>query len=915
MKNGLTLLLLVATVCTLAAQKKSLDHPDFAIWKTIEKPKLSPDGRWAAYVLQPGEGDPRLVVYDAWEDRSREFERADDAAVSADSRFVVFRIHPHQDTLQAQRRRKVKKDDLPKDTLGIYDLSSGLLEKIPHVQSFQLPEKWSGRLAYHLEPAPRDTTRADTVRAEEQDPPKLKKENKENGTRLVLRDLNTGSEDTVGYVVGYVHAEEGARWLLQSTGDDSTFLAGVYRYDSSGLSPLFRQKGKYGQLTLSKDGARAAFVADLDTTDARIRPYALYHWSEELDTARLAAGVEAGFLPAGWLISQHGKLIFSKDGSKLFFGVAPPPILQDTSLLEEEIVNVEVWAYTDTRLYTQQEVQLEQDKKRSYRSVFHTGPGRSVQLGSEAVPEVETGNEGNAPVALGYNAEPYRREISWAGYPECKDLYLIDVETGERKLLAERVCGNPAFSPGARYVYWYSSPDTAWFAYSVEEESLRQITDNREVPFFDERNDVPDHPSPYGIAGWLENDRAVWIYDRYDIWEVDPTGKAQPRNLTGLREVELTARYVRLDPDARFIEADDRRLLEVFDHNDKVDGFIWMDPQGQLGRTIRYGDYRLGRPQRARQAERYLFTIENFEVFPDLHYAADLRDPRRISRANPQQDEYAWGTAELYGWTSLEGEPLQGILYKPADFNPDLKYPMIVYFYERNADNLHRHWHPYPLRSIINFSFYVSRGYLVFVPDIPYQIGYPGQSAYRDRIGVQGHSWGGYQVAHLITQTDIFRCAESGAPVVNMISAYGGIRWESGLSRMFQYERTQSRIGGTLWEYPLRYLENSPIFHIDKVRTPVLILHNDEDGAVPWYQGIEFFTALRRLGKPAWMLNYNGEPHWPVKLQNRKDFQRRMQQFFDHYLLDAPRPQWMERGVPAIEKGIEQGFEDGKQDK
>jgi dipeptidyl aminopeptidase/acylaminoacyl peptidase len=251
---------------------------------------------------------------------------------------------------------------------------------------------------------------------------------------------------------------------------------------------------------------------------------------------------------------------------------------------------------------------------------------------------------------------------------------------------------------------------------------------------------------------------------------------------------------------------------------------------------------------------------------------------------------------------------------------------MLVNFYERNSDELHQHRAPYPHRSTINYAYYASRGYLIFNPDITYRTGYPGESCYnavvpgvtsliekgfvdKARIGLQGHSWGGYQVAYLTTKTDLFRCAESGAPVVDMFSAYGGIRWATGLSRMFQYEHQQSRIGGTIWEYPLRYIENSPLFSLDKVNTPLLIMSNDNDGHVPWYQGIEYFTALRRLGKPAWLLNYNDEPHWPLKLQNRKDFQLRMSQFFDHYLMDKPEPQWMVRGVPAVEKGIRLGVD------
>jgi len=249
-----------------------------------------------------------------------------------------------------------------------------------------------------------------------------------------------------------------------------------------------------------------------------------------------------------------------------------------------------------------------------------------------------------------------------------------------------------------------------------------------------------------------------------------------------------------------------------------------------------------------------------------------------------------------------------------------------VYFYEKMSNTLHRYRTPGPGRSSISIPFYVSRGYVVFIPDIHYRDGYPGESALNclvpgvlnivnrgfidaERIGVQGHSWGGYQAAFLITRTNIFAAVEAGAPVVNMTSAYGGIRWGSGRSRMFQYERSQSRLGGSLWDARPRYIENSPLFWADKIETPVLFIHNDDDGAVPWYQGIEFFVALRRLGKPAWMINYNGEPHGLRKYQNKKDWAIRMQQFFDHYLKGAPPPVWLAEGIPAVQKGKTLGLE------
>ena len=321
------------------------------------------------------------------------------------------------------------------------------------------------------------------------------------------------------------------------------------------------------------------------------------------------------------------------------------------------------------------------------------------------------------------------------------------------------------------------------------------------------------------------------------------------------------------------------------------------------------------------------FTRSTFQEFPDIWVTdLDFEAPSRVTAANPQQSEYSWGTAEVVEWTSADGIKLQGILYKPDGFDPSEQYPMMVYFYERSSDGLHQYTVPAAGSSSINRSFYVSRGYLLFVPDIPYRIGYPGESAVdavvpgvvslidegfvdKERVGVQGHSWGGYQIAYMVTRSDIFAAAEAGAPVSNMTSAYGGIRWASGMSRAFQYERTQSRIGGSRWADPRRYIENSPICTADKIRTPVLMMHNDEDGAVPWYQGIELFVAMRRLGKPVWMLNYNGEAHGLRQEHNQRDWAIRMQQFFDHYLMDQPMPVWMDEGVPAILKGETLGLE------
>lgn len=933
------------------AAKKQLDIADLVAWNQVQNPRISNDGNWVSYTLKAEEGDASLHVWEARSAKTYRFERGEEAVFSADNQYLVFKIKPLEDSLKAQRRRKLKKEELAKDSLGILHLPTQKLVKLADVKSFGLPEKWSGWLAIHKEaakPAEAEKPAADSTavqpdsvkavaqplpKADKEKKKKPKKEGKENGSQLVIRELATGHEQPVGFVRDYLLSEEGGRIALHTSGNDSTLLEGVYVFDANdrSLRPLWRQKGEYKQLVFNEKGTQLVFLANLDTTKAQVPPFGLCHWTVGMDAATIVADSAASFLPDGWRLSGDAKPVFSKDGSKLYLGMAPPPILQDTTLLDDEIVNVEVWSYTDGLLHTNQKTLLDQEKKRSYDVVWHISQGKFVPLASTNLPNLSFNPDRTAQTALGFVDAPYQQLISWEGTGR-QDVWLVDEATGDRREIAKAVRGNPRLSPNGDFAFWYHEVDSAWFAYSLREGVLRKLTANRPTPFFDERNDVPDFPSAYGLAAWVEGDRRVLLYDRYDIWEVDPTGQSAPVNLTNGRETQTVFRYVRLDPEERFVSPGQRLLLHVFDEKTKASGYaLLLLGAGTPIQLVKEGFSYERTPLKARDADRLVFTKENFQTFPDLHYADfSFQKVKKLSNANPNQANYRWGSIELYEWTALDGQPMQGLLVKPEGFDPKQKYPLLVNFYERSSDDLHDHRTPVPGRSSINFAHYASRGYVVFSPDIRYRTGSPGEDCYnsvvsgvaslidrgyvdRERVGVQGHSWGGYQVAYLLTKTDLFKCAESGAPVVNMLSAYGGIRWQTGLSRQFQYEHTQSRIGGTIWETPLRYLSNSPLFELDRVNTPVLIMANDNDGHVPWYQGIEYFTALRRLGKPAWLLNYNGEPHWPVKLQNRKDFQLRMSQYFDHYLLGAPMPNWMKRGVPAIEKGILQGLEvDGR---
>lgn len=915
MRPFLFFLLFVGLIQPVFGQKKQLEHSDFAHWKSLGNSNFSSDGKWVSYTLTPGEGDETLVIHHTENDENFIFPRGSRASFTSDNSHAAFLVKVPKLTLDSLRRKKVKSEDLPKDTLYIFQTSTRNVTKIPRVKRFAVPEKWAGWIAYHKE----------TEKSED----KKKKESLQAGTRFVVHSTTDSFSMTIPFTKSFQIAEEAPGLVVYSSGDDENYLPGIYFFDglSRKLRPIYRGKGEYDNIAIDRKAKQIAFVLDTANVKLDPRPMSLYYSSLQMsDSAKVIGKPNDGFLPEKYVVSVHEKLRFSRDGSKLFFGMAPPLPQKDTSLLEEEIVQVEVWGTEDAQIYPMQKVRLDQDKKSAFAAVFIPTLNKKNILATTEIPEVRTNITANADIVIGYTEDPYMKKFTWEGGPVAKDIYAISTLTGKASLIEKEVRTTPMLSPAGKYIYWFDSPDSTWRAYETATGKKIDLSGKNKNLYFDELNDSPDFPSPYGIAGWTTNDDFVLLYDRYDCWKVDPKNGIAPNNLTGGRKTATVHRLIRYEADEIAIDEIKPFLFHFHKEANHEEGYLWFNLHTGIKNIVQEGPFKFTQQvKKAAKAEKWLFTKENYTTFPDLILTPDFKSTKVISNANPQQADYQWGTMELVKWTSLDGTVLSGLLAKPDHFDPAKKYPMIVNFYERSSDGLYEHRLPVAGRSQINYTFYTSRGYLVFNPDIPYKIGYPGESALhavvsgttalidkgfvdKNNIGIQGHSWGGYQIAYILTRTNLFKCAESGAPVVNMFSAYGGIRWESGMSRMFQYEHTQSRIGGTLWEKPMQFFENSPLFFLDKINTPVLILHNDADGAVPWYQGIEFYMGMRRLGKPAWMLNYNGEPHWPVKLENRKDFQMRMQQFFDHYLLDKPMPSWMLKGIPAMEKGINKGY-------
>ncbi len=920
--------LLAVPLAAVAQAKRPLDHDAYDIWKAIENEALSNDGRWMLYSLELQDGDSELKVHGLRSDVTYCIPRAKSAQFTHDSRFVVALVAPEQALVKQAKRQKKTSDEQPKDSLVALDLAAGEFFHAADVQSFRLPREAGGRVAYLLEQ--REQAQQEE-RPQDEDEGKGKRKDKEVGTVLVLRDLATGSEVRYEVVTEYAFAPHGRR-LAYATSSKNGSADGVFVVDledGSGTG-IMTGEGSYQSLTFSESGDRLAFLSNRDDYEAEQPVFSLYHWRSGADVASCLVTEGISGLPEGWWVSEHGDLSFSENGARLFFATAPKPepAVED-STLDEERIEVEIWHWKDPLLQPMQVLQVGSELTRAYRAVAHLAEGAAVQLATEQVPGTDLVQQGNADFVLGTSGLPYRQLISWDS-PAYQDVYTIDVHTGESRLVLEKLQGEAEVSPGGKYVFWWNNVDLAWFAYSIDDDRVVNLTAGLPHPTHNEDHDWPYRPDAYGSAGWTDGDEEFLVYDRYDIWAVDPAGRNAPRNVTdgvGRRD-SLQFRYVRLDPQVKSIAPAEPMLLGVMNRKTKAAGFYRDRVRGNNRPSeLVYGDRRFSNPAKAKDADVLMFTRQSVAEFPDLLVSdTDFRGIRKVSNANPQQSEYRWAAVELVEWYSVDGIPLQGLLYTPSDFDPHKKYPMMVTFYEKDSDNLHTHHPPLPHRSVVRPTFYASRGYVVFVPDIVYQVGYPGESAMdcivpgvlelvsrgfvdENAIGVQGHSWGGYQITYMVTKTDLFAAAAGGAPVSNMVSAYGGIRWGSGMSRMFQYEKTQSRIGATLWEAPLRYIENSPIFWADKVETPLLMMHNDHDHAVPWYQGIEMFVALRRLGKPAWLVNYVNELHWPQEFHERRDWNIRMQQFFDHYLTGAPAPVWLAEGIPAIRKGKTLGIE------
>ena len=953
----LTLVAAFLAICGLFnvyAQKKPLDHDAFDSWQSVSGVKMSDDGKVLVWNVNPQEGDGTLYIRKVEESRKAKgpstgsgnvaIPRGYQPTIDPAGKWLVCRIKPEFAKTRQERIDKKKKDDQSKDSLVVVDLSDMSIKKFPSVESYSSGTFGMPFVAYKSS----------------------WKENKKSKSGLIVLTPGSWKADTLKNIDNYVFSNSGNLLALTTKKDKKDSLSAtamvLASYPTVGnilLDTLKKGAEQYYSPVFDDSESRLAFTATTDTNKTGSKRCGMYLATlrsfDKLRTAPAQGPEVIELIPQGtkvqgtdgWTLTENSSMYFTPDGNRIMTGIAPVRPPKDTTIVEFETAQLDIWNWDAPYTPPQQKKRMDATLKKTYTAVINlgtSGTGTIIPLTTSAFDNVRLIAGGKTGWALSRDNAAYARESMWID-GSFADYDLVNINDGSRKKIARNFnAGRVDASPGGKYLIWFDNNDKQWYTYNITSGETVNISGKAGVAFHDEKDDHPSaYPGAYeGSPKWLEDDQAVLIIDRYDVWKFTPDG-SKAENLTGGigRQTHNRFRVTDLRQDKRTdnqrrsgvinpFKSKDDLFFSVINEDDKKNGFGRLN-LAKPTKTIKYftDTVTFQGPQMAPDGK-IAFLKGNFRHPFDLYTTKDFfASSEKLSSINPQMADYRWGSANLFEWNAYDGTPLKGLVFIPDGIKSGEKLPVMIYFYEKYTDQLYNFWQPAPSRSTVNMSFYTSRGYVVFIPDIVYKDGHPGESAYncicsgaealcekypfadKSKMAIQGQSWGGYQTAWLVTRTNMFAAAGAGAPVSNMTSAYGGIRWESGMTRAGQYENGQSRIGKTLWDEGGLdlYIENSPIFHADKVETPLLIMHNDNDGAVPWYQGIEYFSDLRRLGKPCWLLEYNNEAHNLVERRNCKDLTKRLQQFFDHYLKDEPMPAWMKTGVPTDRKGEYFGFE------
>ncbi|MEX2284177.1 MAG: prolyl oligopeptidase family serine peptidase [Gemmatimonadota bacterium] len=869
-----------------AAQSKTVSLVDAPKWESLGASSLSSDGKWIAYQIARGSGENELRYRLLREDSTRVVKMADQANFSRTANWLAYRIT----VTEAERTRLVRQNQPVRDKIGLVDLRSGQAVTIDDVQSYSF--NYPGTHLTYRKYAP-------TGR-------------RSRGADVVVRNLASGIEMLFGNVAEYAWQDRGTMLALAIEGETQAGN-GVQLYDpaTGALRVLDSQQTRYSGLTWRrKSDDLVVMRARVDTAFSDTAQTVLA-W-RGLGSPKPQSFTLAG--AAGTRVVTYRRPRWSDDGSMIFVGVKKrePKLLAKAAADSADRPGIEVWHYRDVRPQYAQKLNVARERERNALTAWTLATGKLQQLSDERADAILL--EGQKTAIL-MDDQPYEFDGMF-GRPSY-DLHRIDVTTGTRTALATKVpFGIGSSSPTGRYAAFIK--EGQWWVQDLTAATTTRISVAITGPILDEDDDHPvHHRRAWGVAGWTSNDRSLLVYDKYDIWEVTPDG-SQAKRLTRGSEDQITYRYLRLDPEQTTIDLSQPQYLTMSHERTKQSGIACLSPKGV--EKLVFVDAAIGGLRKAENAEVFVYTRQSYQDSPDLFVGgAALADAKQVSNTNPFQPEYAWGKAELIEYANGRGEPTQAILYYPANYQAGRQYPMVVYIYERLTNGLHQYTVPSD-RQQYNTTNFVQDGYFVLRPDITYVPREPGKSTIESvvpainktvsmglvdarRVGVFGHSWGGYGSAFLATHTNgVFAAAIAGAALTDLISFYGYSSDNSGMPEHGHFEVGQERMQVSLWQDPEAYIRNSPVFTVDKMTTPLLIEHGDRDGNVDFGQGVELYNAARRNGKNVVMIVYNGENHGLARKPNQQDYVKKQLEWFGHYLKGNPAPKWITDGVPYIQR-------------
>ena len=891
---------------SVAQNNKVLSLEDYARWSHITGTELSDNGAWMAYALSPNEGDDTLYVKSLQNQKVYTLPLGDDAEFSSDNRWVAYTTTPDEETRKKMQENKKE----IYDKAWLLNLSTGEKHSVERAGSMTFSE--DGKYwAVHREQEESDSDDS-------------------HGSDLVLRNLQDGSVMNIGNVSEYEFNKRSDMLAYLVNAKDNVGN-GVYlrNLKTGSLTTLDSDTLNYTGLTWDDEDARRAqwnskgrklAVLKGPKIDSLVhRPYKLLVIENVASepTKSLLNPETTGSFTEGMVISDNRNLSWSKNGSLVFLGIREqePKLEMDA----DTIPNVDVFHWKDDRIQTVQEQQANQDRRFTWVASFNPENSGFARLTDEDMRELNFSRHNE--YMIGRDEKPYTSDLNWGVSPA--DLYRVDISSGERSKFASKVKRPMGYSPDGRYYLYQqvSEQDTVLMVYDVEENEKTNVSSSSPVSFMDAEHPYPHESPTYGMAGWTADKEHVIVNHKYDLWMLALDGSEAVNITQGVGEKEqIEFRYENLNDDEEWIDTSKDILLEAFGEWTKKHGFYTLE-MGDEPEPMLYTDAMFDDVEKARTSDRVILTRETFVDFPDYYTTTtDFEELEKVTDANPQQSEYAWGRRVLVEYENDRGIKLQGTLTLPADYEPGKKYPMIVYFYEQMSDRHHQYSMPvYDDRP--HMSTYASDGYLVLMPDNVYQTGRPGTSSldcitaatqkvidlgYADpeKIGLQGHSWGGYQSSFILTQTDMFATVVTGAPPTNLTGFYNNIYGRTGTNHHGIMEIGQVRMGRgvTPWTHRETYQRENPMYFVPDIETPFMILHGTDDGAVDWMQGLEFYNAARRMGKEVVLLSYPDEGHHLGREANQKDFQLRMKQWFDHYVKGEPATEWMKEGIPYLEK-------------